>query len=197
MPFSCPKGAQERLIARVSAYLFSGGPWVDLDDEGNSRVLRGWTLAVWIFAAKLPNSDLNFAVDFWWVFSSYFFQGIRPEKIHQKIPCKIHPGLCSEKFPSDFCRSLFLRVLSHRKRENQVPPKTPLVRCSIPWPFFSRKLCRTSTENEGKSQEDRTLISDFSNRPWRNLPPTWAIYMATRRPAHNMRIHMDFLYGFP
>ena len=31
-----------------------------------------------------------------------------PEKIHQKIPRKIHPGLCSEKFPSDFCRSLFL-----------------------------------------------------------------------------------------
>ena len=34
-------------------------------------------------------------------------------------------------------------------------------------------------------------ISDFSSRPWRNLPPTWVIHMATRRPAHNTPIHMD------
>ena len=27
-------------------------------------------------------------------------------------------------------------------------------------------------------------------------PPTWVIYMATRRPAHNTPIHIDFLYGF-
>ena len=26
-------------------------------------------------------------------------------------------------------------------------------------------------------------VSDFSTRPWRNLPPTWVIHMATRRPA--------------
>ena len=25
--------------------------------------------------------------------------------------------------------------------------------------------------------------------------PTWVIHMATRRPAHNTPIHMDFLYG--
>ena len=36
----------------------------------------------------------------------------------------------------------------------------------------------------------------FSSRPWRNLPPTWAIHMADCRPAHNTLIHMDFLYGF-
>ena len=29
-----------------------------------------------------------------------------------------------------------------------------------------------------------------------NLPPTWVIHMATRRPAHNTPIHMDFSYGF-
>ena len=28
----------------------------------------------------------------------------------KKIHSKIHPGLCSEKFPSDFCRSLFLII---------------------------------------------------------------------------------------
>ena len=31
----------------------------------------------------------------------------------------------------------------------------------------------------------------FSSRPWRNLPPTWVIHMATHRPAHNTPIHMD------
>ena len=35
----------------------------------------------------------------------------RPERIHKKISRKIHPGLCSEKFPSDFCRSRFLTIL--------------------------------------------------------------------------------------
>ena len=30
-------------------------------------------------------------------------------------------------------------------------------------------------------------FSDFSSRPWRYLPPTWAIYMATRRPAQTRR----------
>ena len=34
------------------------------------------------FAAKLPNSDFNFAVDLWVDFSSRFFQGKRPKK-HQ------------------------------------------------------------------------------------------------------------------
>ena len=43
-------------------------------------------------------------------FPSCFSQGKRPEKFHQKIPRKIHPGLCSEKFPSDFCSSLSLMV---------------------------------------------------------------------------------------
>ena len=36
------------------------------------------------------------------------------------------------------------------------------------------------------------ISSDFSSRPWRNLPPTWVIHIATRRPAHNTPIHMDF-----
>ena len=71
---------------------------------------QGRILAVWILALKLPNSDLKIAVDFWVDFSSCFSQGKRPEKIHQKIHGKIHPGIRSEKFPSDFCRSLFLTM---------------------------------------------------------------------------------------
>ena len=38
-------------------------------------------------------------------------------------------------------------------------------------------------------------ISDFSSRPWRNLPRTWVIHMAARKPAYNTPIQ-DFLYGF-
>ena len=46
-------------------------------------------------------------------FPPIFFQGKRPEKIHQKIPRKIHPGLCSEKFPSQNGVSNFLRSIGH------------------------------------------------------------------------------------
>ena len=37
------------------------------------------------------------------------------------------------------------------------------------------------------------MVSDFSSKPWRNLPRTRAIHMATRRPAHNTPIHMDLV----
>ena len=45
---------------------------------------QGRILAVWILAAKLPNSDLNFG----------------PQN---------SPGICPEKFPSDFCRRLLMQ----------------------------------------------------------------------------------------
>ena len=50
-----------------------------------------------------------------------------------------------------------------------------------------------SRRSQGESiQIDLILsISDFSSRPWRILPPTWVIHLATRRPAHNTPIHMD------
>ena len=160
---------------------------------------QGQILAVCVLAAKLPNSNLNFAVDFGWIFSCFFgqklkgsflpgvvfakgwqfplvslgegfrvgFRGVAGvvllwkmrekgkgvgrvgggvgtakgtgkstrmhlsklpfsdlpfslypifsrkkarKKIYQKISRKIHPGLCWEKFPSDFCRSLVLII---------------------------------------------------------------------------------------
>ena len=83
-----------------------------------SLISQGWILAVWILAAKLPNSDLNFAGDFLVDFFLLFFPRKRPEKIHQKIPRKIHPGLCSEKFPSDFCRSLPLIISEEEEHHN-------------------------------------------------------------------------------
>ena len=58
--------------------------------------------------------------------------------------------------------------------------------------------------NQGGARIERTYIdwrcdselkawffSDFSGRPWQNLPPIWVIHMATRRPAHNTPIHMS------
>ena len=66
---------------------------------------------MWILAAKLPNSDLKFAVDFGVDFIILFF----PRKKAPKIPRKSHPGIWSAKFPSDFCRSLFLTKITGRK----------------------------------------------------------------------------------
>ena len=68
---------------------------------------QGRILAVWILVAKLPNSHLNFAVDFLVDFSSLLFPKKKAQKNPPKNPRKIHLGLCSDKFPADFCRSLF------------------------------------------------------------------------------------------
>ena len=74
---------------------------------------------MWILAPKLPNSDLQiavrFGVDF---FLLFFLKGKNArKKVHQKIHGKIHPGMCSEKFPSDFCKSLFLIVTRNESPE--------------------------------------------------------------------------------
>ena len=68
-------------------------------------------LAVWILAAKLPNSDLNFAVDFGvdFPFSS---KENDPKKFDQKSAKLTHRFVrINPPRSSDFCRSLFLIVL--------------------------------------------------------------------------------------
>ena len=63
---------------------------------------QGRILAVWILAPKLPNSDLKIAVDFWVDFFLLFFPRKKARKNPPKNPRqKIHPGIRSEKFPSD------------------------------------------------------------------------------------------------
>ena len=62
---------------------------------------------------EAPKFWFEFCCGFWVDFFS-------KEKGRQKIPRKIHPGICSEKFPSDFCRSLVLtncpdKLTSHRR----------------------------------------------------------------------------------
>ena len=75
-----------------------------------TTILQGWILAVWTLAAKLPNSYLNFAVDFGVGFCS-FFPRKRARKHPQKNPSQSSPDIFGEKFPSGFCRSLFLTDL--------------------------------------------------------------------------------------
>ena len=59
-------------------------------------------LAVWILAAKLPNSDLNFAVDLGWILSSWFFRENSPKK---------PPKTSLVKFTRKFARRNSPRIL--------------------------------------------------------------------------------------
>ena len=68
---------------------------------------QGEILAGWILAAKLPNSNSNFAGDFWVDFSPVFSKEKDRKNSTKKSP-QNSPRSCSEKFPSDFRRSLFL-----------------------------------------------------------------------------------------
>ena len=47
-----------------------------------------------------------------------------------------------------------------------------------------------------KSSHFYTFISDFSSRPWRNLPPTWVIHMATRQTSPQHADPHGFLVWF-
>ena len=58
-------------------------------------------------------------------------------------------------------------------------------------------FCMGRRRSQVKVPVFRTVfVSDFSSRPWRNLPPTWVIHMVARRPAHNTPIHMDLVLLF-
>ena len=64
---------------------------------------QGQILAVWILAAKLPNSDLNFAVDFW---GGFFPPDFSKEKGLKKSTKK-----SPAKFTQDFVRKIPLGFL--------------------------------------------------------------------------------------
>ena len=64
-------------------------------------------LAVWIFAAKLPDSDLNFGGGiFGWIFSSTFSQGKSPPK----SPTKFTQSFGRKNSPRTFLQKPFLGV---------------------------------------------------------------------------------------
>ena len=60
------------------------------------------------FGSETPKLRFEFCGGFWGgYFSSFFSKAKAPQKsIHQKLPRKMHPKIWSEKFPSDFFRSL-------------------------------------------------------------------------------------------
>ena len=63
---------------------------------------QGRILAVWILAPKLPNSDLNFAVDFWVDFFLLFFPRKKARKNPPKNPRQNSPGNSVGKIPLGF-----------------------------------------------------------------------------------------------
>ena len=63
-------------------------------------------LAVWIFAPKLPNSDLNFAVDSWVDFIVLFSQGKGPKKSTKNSPTKFNQSF-GRKNPSQISAEAF------------------------------------------------------------------------------------------
>ena len=54
-------------------------------------LFQGQIFAVRILAAKLLNTDLNFALDFWGGFFLLFLPRKRPQTIHQQETCTLVP----------------------------------------------------------------------------------------------------------
>ena len=63
---------------------------------------------MWIFAVKLPNSDLNFAVDFLVDFFLLFFPRKKARKNPPKNPPQNSPGTLFGKIPLGFLQKPFL-----------------------------------------------------------------------------------------
>ena len=80
------------------------------ENAGANEVSFRWVSCSVDFGREAPKFRFEFCRGFFGGFS-YIFQGKRPEKIHQKIPRKIHPGLCSEKIPLGFLQKPFLENL--------------------------------------------------------------------------------------
>ena len=72
----------------------------------------------------------------------------------------------------------------------KIGPKS-LCLCCFFFPEFIGFFRRQMLLHENHGNHGTTRLSDFSNRLWRDVPPTWVIHMATSRPAHNTPIHMD------
>ena len=68
-------------------------------------------LAVWILAARLPNSDLNFSADFLLDFFLLFFPRKKARKNPQKNPPHNSPRTLLGKIPLGFLQKPFLELL--------------------------------------------------------------------------------------
>ena len=138
---------------------------------------QGRILAAWILAAKLPNSDLNFAVDVLVDCFLLFFPRRKAQKNPPKNPPRNSPGTCSEKFPSDFCRSLFLTVLKQVRNKNAIEAailNRVLDRDSTlsrrgPLRGYPSSPCYSGTHREGL-RDGAELLKDL-HRVLKNPPP--------------------------
>ena len=95
-----------------------------------SGFCQGQIPAVWILAAKLPNSDLNFAVDFLVDFFLLFFPRKKAPKNPPKNPPQNPPhnslGTLFGKIPLGFLQKPFLEFLGSRNtRQNQTTRNHP------------------------------------------------------------------------
>ena len=95
------------------------------------------------FGRKLPNSDLNFAVDFLVDFSSCFFPRKKSRKNPPKNPPQNSPGTLFGKIPHGFLQNPFLEKLL-RKVGRELPKKNKLKfqRAPNPPEFAQPRLSR-------------------------------------------------------
>ena len=130
---------------------------------------------MWILATKLPNSDLNFAVDFWVDFFLLFFQGEWPPKIHSKIHLE-----SSEKIHSDVCISLVLIFLRHEFLTKNAPKISPkILSLYFVGPKKSHKIPAKVPQNVLVKMQKNSPTS-FCRRAGRTMSNT-----ATSHPPQN------------
>ena len=120
------------------------------------KICQGQTLAVWILAAKLPNSHLKFAVDFWVDFSSCLFQGKRPKKSNKKS---------TAKFTREF-RKIPLEFLQKPSLENLILLQGGCFQMLISW-FSWFPLRKTNHPPPEQPPSSTPILSGFLNRDWR------------------------------
>ena len=123
----------------------------------------------------------------------------RPTRVFTEVPTKVPTKTvsfhmsCFHMFCSlpKYSKRINLIVIRAHYRNHLAVHRSHDTRTEIPW----TKSCSELPDENSPTINSVIFDTDFSSRTWRNLPPTWAIHMETRRLAHNTPIHMDFLYG--
>ena len=86
---------------------------------------HGQILAVWILAVELPNSDLNFAVDFWVDVFLSFPRKKAPKKSTEKSPAKFNRKLVRKNSPWMSAEAHGARMYPIRVGDVSKPQKSP------------------------------------------------------------------------
>ena len=99
-------------------------------------------LAVWILAAKLPNSDLNFAVDFLVDFFLLFFPRKKARKNPPKNPPQNSPGTSFGKIPLGFLQKPSLEKEAERVPKTKKSDRTPFANLLLRHPDDSLRYLK-------------------------------------------------------